>query len=260
VGMIGWMSETCRPDLKYSHSRLGAYLQFPTENAWKMLIRTTCYAARKPHLGIRTPRWWVKEDPIYDPLPTDIEQQQAWRFYSDSDHAGNTETSNRYKSHWGGLATLGGAPVLFVARSTGVAMAHPDMDKDGHADTSSAAVEVYAAGNMTHEMLHLSYVAEDMGIKFPKPAILQVDNDACKLFILGETKHTKLKHIYTRQSWVRSLRDANIIIPRHVPSKLNPADIFTKPVKEELFCQLRHMFMHDCHPNTIDAISLPVQD
>ena len=31
VGMIGWMSETCRPDLKYSHSRLGAYLQFPTE-------------------------------------------------------------------------------------------------------------------------------------------------------------------------------------------------------------------------------------
>ena len=108
VGMIGWMSETCRPDLKYSHSRLGAYLQFPTENACKMLIRTTCYAARKPHLGIRTPRWWVKEDPIYDPLPTNIEQQHAWRFYSDSDHAGNTETSNRrYKSHWGGLATLG---------------------------------------------------------------------------------------------------------------------------------------------------------
>ena len=139
-------------------------------------------------------------------------------------------------------------------------MAHPDMDKDGHADTSSAAVEVYAAGNMPHEMLHLSYVAEDMGIKFPKPAILQVDNDACKLFILGGTKHTKLKHIYTRQSWVRSLRDANTIIPRHVPSKLNPADIFTKPVKEELFCQLRHMFMHDCHPHTIDAISLPVQD
>ena len=34
VGMIGWMSETCRPDLKYSHSRLGAYLQFPTEQAW----------------------------------------------------------------------------------------------------------------------------------------------------------------------------------------------------------------------------------
>jgi len=34
-------------------------------------------------------------------------------------------------------------------------------------------VEVYAAGNMTHEMLHLAYVAEDMGIQFPKPAILQ---------------------------------------------------------------------------------------
>ena len=111
-------------------------------------------------------------------------------------------------------------------------------------------------------MLHLSYVVEDMGIKFPKPAILQVDNDACKLFILGETKHTKLKHIMTRQSWVRSLvlRDANIITPRHVPSKLNPADIFTKPVKEELFCRLRSMFMHDCHPHTIDAVSLPIQD
>jgi hypothetical protein len=85
VGMIGWMSETCRPDLKYSHSRLGAYLQFPTEQAWKQLIRATCYVARKPHLGIRTPRWWVKQDPIYDPLPTNIEQQHAWRFYSDSD-------------------------------------------------------------------------------------------------------------------------------------------------------------------------------
>ena len=136
------------------------------------------------HPYTASPRWWIKQDPIHDPLPTNIEQQQAWRFYSDSDHAGNTEVSNRYKSHWGGLATLGGAPVLFVARSTGVAMAHPKISpEEGHADTSSAAVEVYAAGNMTHEMLHLSYVAEDMGIKFPAPAILQVDNDACKLAV-----------------------------------------------------------------------------
>ena len=44
VGMIGWMAETCRPDLKYSHSQLGAYLQFPTEQAWQKLVRATCYS------------------------------------------------------------------------------------------------------------------------------------------------------------------------------------------------------------------------
>ena len=34
-----------------------------------------------------------------------------------------------------------------------------------HADVSSAAAEIYAAGNATLDFMHLSYVADEMGLK-----------------------------------------------------------------------------------------------
>ena len=42
----------------------------------------------------------------------------------------------------------------------------------------------YAAGNATCEMLQLSYIAEEIGMSFPKPAILEMDNTAAEAFRL----------------------------------------------------------------------------
>ena len=84
-----------------------------------------------------------------------------------------------------------------------------------------------------------------MGIPFPKPFVLQMDNDAARCFANDSVCKTQLKHIDTRQEWVKLLRDKDICRPVHVPSADNLADIFTKILPVDTFIRLRDRLMHN---------------
>lgn len=142
-----------------------------------------------------------------------------------------------------------GAPVSWYSRMTSVAFAHPDI-KEAHPDCSSGAAEVYGAANATHELLELSYAADECNIGFPKPAILQMDNSAAEAFTNNSVVKSKLKHIDCRQGWVRTLRDKNIIVPKHVPTADNLAGLFTKILPASVFIRLRDQMMREL-PETI---------
>ena len=73
-----------------------------------------------------------------------------WQFFCDSDFAGNAEEQNRRRSQNCLIATCDGAPVLYGSKVSSVAFAHLDIG-EAHADTSSGANEIYAAGNATLE-------------------------------------------------------------------------------------------------------------
>ena len=167
----------------------------------------------------------------------------GWRFYSDSDFAGNSETQNKRRSQNGELATLNGFPVSWSSKVSSVAFAHPDIG-EAHADMSSAAAEIYAASNACCDFLHVSYVADEMNLKFPSPFILEVDNQAAEIFINDSAFKSKLKHIDCRQEWVKTLRDKTIMKPTHIPTKDNLADLFTKILNRETFTRLRDQIMH----------------
>ena len=122
----------------------------------------------------------------------------------------------------------------------------PDIG-EAHADMSSAAAEIYAASNACCDFVHLGYVADEMGIDFPKPFKLEVDNQAAEIFINDTAFKSKLKHIDCRQEWVKILRDKSIMTPAHVDTKENLADLFTKILDKETFTCLRDEIMHP-HP------------
>ena len=98
----------------------------------------------------------------------------------------------------------------------------------------------------TFALLYLSYCADEMGIAFEKPSVLEMDNHASEVFTNNSAISTKLRHIDQRQHWVKTLRDKNIIRAKHVGTKKNIADIFTKPLEGEAFRSIRDMFLHDC--------------
>ena len=104
-----------------------------------------------------------------------------------------------------------------------------DLDKD-HPDRSSSASETRGAGNATEDFLHLPYdiVAREAGIPFPKPFILQMDNNAAHVFANDTCFRSRMKHIDCAQTWVRILRDKAICIPARVNTDDNLADMFTK--------------------------------
>ena len=82
-----------------------------------------------------------------------------------------------------------------------------------------------------------------MGITFPSPFILQIDNTTAEAFINASTNRSKLKHIDVRQWWCQMLRDKSVLKPQHIDSPFNLADLFTKILDRPVFERLRDRIM-----------------
>ena len=54
------------------------------------------------------------------------------------------------------------------------------------------------------------------------------DNAAAEVFCNNTASYTRLKHIDLRQQWVALIRNAGVMVPKHIDTKLNLADMFTK--------------------------------
>ena len=239
IGSFGWMANTCRPDIAYAHSRMAQHLSNPTESAWQAVVHCCNYLRGTSDLCIAAPMHQQDRDPMKPTIPDD---SLGWEFFCDSDFAGNCEEQNKRRSQSGFIALLNGAPVLWGSKVSSVCFAHPDIG-EAHADISSGAAGVYAAGKATFEFLHLSYTADEMVIPFPKPFTLQIDNKAAIAFADNSAFKSKLKHIDVRQEWVQTLRNHSIINPVYVPSEENLADIFTKILDAATCIRLRDRMM-----------------
>ena len=232
IRSFGWMANTCRPDIAHAHSRMSQHLAKPTESAWEAVIRCCNYLRDTDDLCIVAPMY--SQDRDIDDLLSRNEFDHGWEFYWDSDFAGNAEEQNNRRSQNGFIGLLNGAPVMWGSKVSSVAFAHPDIG-EAHPHISSGAAEVYAASNATFEFLHLSYTADEMGIPYPKPNMMQVDNKAAMAFVNNTAFKTKLKHIDVRQKWVKTLRNKAILYTQHVPGQDNLADIFTKILDGDTF-------------------------
>ena len=245
VGMIGWLSITARPDVSYAFSRIAQHSANPTKSALEAVYYVFRYLEGTIDYGIGCNNA-IPDKTVLNFMNTTTTEEPEWRFYSDSDHGGNAENQNKRRSQYGFIATCNNTPVAWYSKATSVAFASKDIG-EAHADISSAASEIYAAGNATMETLGLSYVVDEMGISFPKPFTLEIDNNAAITFAFGNALKTKLKHIDSRQHWVRTLRDRQLLTVRHIPSKENLSDLFTKILDKAVFLYLRDQCMVKFH-------------
>ena len=242
LGSIGWLNLTARPDVAYAHSRIGQHMANPTRGALRAVKRVCAYLQKTSEYALVSPLHYEHLDFI----PEGVEEQYGWAFFSDSDHAGNAEVQNKRRSQNGIVATLNGAPVSWTSKASSVAFASADIG-EAHADISSAAAEIYCAGNASMDIMGLSYTVEESGIPFPKPFVLQIDNSACESFAKADARRSKLKHIDCRQEWIKTLRNKNIMVPKHVDTKKNIADLFTKILDRKTFESLVNMVMKPVH-------------
>ena len=241
TGMLGWLAQTVRCDVAYAYSRIAQHSAHPTQSAMDAVRRTFKYLQSTKDLTLSA-EWNTGDLDIAEAFNRLTLENNEWSFYTDSDHAGNAEPQNKRRSQNGMMALLNGAPVSWASKATSVTFA-TDKIGEAHADMSSGAAEVYAAGNATLDIMALSYVVEEMGMNFPMPFKLEMDNEAARIFAANSAQRTKLKHIDCRQHWVRMLRDKDICNPVHVDTKKNLADIFTKILPAGDFERLRDSCM-----------------
>ena len=238
----------CEYRIGYAASRIAQHAAAPTNGAYEALVKLVRYCASTPKLAIRQ----------------DLNVHVGWQLFSDSDMAGNAEPGNKRRSQLGYVAMLGSAPITWSSKVSSVQFgpaalpagflsehppvtAHRDI-KGEHVATSSAEAETYACALFANEVLALSYIAEEAGLSFPKPAVIQVDNMAAIAFSKQAqfSGRSKLRHVDCRQQWLQTLRDSNIVKCVHVSSEFNKADIFTKALDTETFVRLRDTMLFHC--------------
>jgi len=93
VGALGWIN-TGRCDVTLAFSRLAQHLQNPTTAALAALRKAYGYLQAYPDLCLFQPH----------------DAEPVWKFYTDSDYAGNTAAVNKLRPQLGILATCGGTP------------------------------------------------------------------------------------------------------------------------------------------------------
>ena len=94
------------------------------------------------------------------------------------------------------------------------------------------------------DILSLSYPVEEMGMEFPFPFMLEVDNETACIFANNSAQRSKLKHIDCRQEWVELLRDRSVCTLKHIPTEDDLADLFTKILPVGTFTRLRDQLLH----------------
>jgi len=242
LGCMAWCSHTVRVDCSQAFSRLGQHSAKPTVSALKGLTHAVSYLYQHKNLCLTQKLFPEDLDlmPVFDiNAPS---KGFEFRLYADSDHAGNTEVQNKRRSQNGGVYMVGDAVFDWSSKASSVTFA-TELIGEAHADMSSGAVEVYAAGNATIDILDNMYLFEEAGMEFPKPFTLLVDNTTAEAFMNCTVKRSKLKHIDCRQEWCKMLRNKKIVLPEHVDTDNNLADLETKILGSEPFVRLRNQMM-----------------
>ena len=248
LGMVGYLSMVTRLDIRYAFSVAAQHAASPCQGALDLVVRIIRYLASTSKLAIRQ----------------SLHDAAEWKFYSDSDFGGNPTPLNKRRSQLGYIALWGIAPIVYSSKTSTVqlegagcsagvqssmppATAHPAIT-DFHPSRSSAESELYAVSACADGVLALGYMAEECGFRFPKPAVILVDNMAAICFSRQSqfSGRSKMKHIDCRQHWIEVLRDSKLVECVHVSTEFNLADMFTKPLDMPRFVKLRDAMMAWC--------------
>jgi hypothetical protein len=103
---------------------------------------------------------------------------------------------------------------------------------------STAEAEYVAAGACCAQLLWMRQTLSDYGRKFSKIPLLYDNESAIKL-ANNPVQHSRTKHIDIRHHFLRDHEAKGDIALRHVSTKRQLADIFTKSLDEQRFCALR---------------------
>ncbi|CAI5482823.1 unnamed protein product [Closterium sp. Yama58-4] len=107
--------------------------------------------------------------------------------------------------------------------------------------SSSCEAEIYATAMAAQELHWLTYLLTDLGEQPRSPPVLYVDNKAAIALCEEHRLEHRTKHIALRYFLARELQQRGQLRLRHVATRVNTADIFTKalqPGDHQRFCTM----------------------
>ena len=198
-----------RPDLQYAANILGRSMSRPTEKAQMRLKKVARYLVCHPSV-----EYLYSFGEFNDEVDL-----VAW---SDSDWAGDRV---QRKSTTGGLLEIAGGVVKSWC------------NRQGSIALSSGEAEFYAAGKAAAEGIGASSLLADLGWK-ARPRVC-LDAEAAK-GIASRRGLGKMCHLEVRYLWLQEVVRSGRLQLKKVRGTDNPADVLTKPLKDDAVFGLLH--------------------
>jgi hypothetical protein len=92
---------------------------------------------------------------------------------------------------------------------------------------STCEAELYAGTAAAQEALWLMQLLEELGVPRQLP-VLWCDNESTLALTKDPMYSARCKHIAARYFFIRELTERGLLVPQHIASRDNVADVFTK--------------------------------
>jgi hypothetical protein len=197
VGSLMYAMVCTRPDIAHAVSVLSRFVAPGRHSArhWAMGLRVVSYL-------------YHTRDRVLV-LGGEDSTLQGWSDASWADDAVDRKSSQGYC--W----ALGRSMISWKAsRSPSVAL-------------STCEAELYAGTAAAQEALWLMQLLEELGVQKQVP-VLWCDNESTLALTKDPVYSARCKHIAARYFFIRELTEKGVLIPKHIASQQNVADIFTK--------------------------------
>jgi hypothetical protein len=207
VGSLRYLVNS-RPDLAFSVGYVSRFMEAPTTEHLTAVKRILRYVAGTLHYGCFYKR----------------EKEASLVGYSDSDLAGDVDTR---KSTSGIFFFLGNNVITWQSQKQKVVA------------LSSCEAEYIAATTAACQGVWLARLLAELKGRKPATINLKIDGQSAIQLSKNPVFHNRSKHIDTRYHFIRDCIKENRVTLEFIGTKDQLADILTKALGREQFCELR---------------------
>ena len=195
VGCLMYAATSARPDIAYPVHQLCKCLHKPTPDLLRETEHVLSYLSRTASLGLTYSR-----------------EHQRLRGFADA----SWETAN---STSGWVVLWQSAAVSWGSR------------KQKCVALSTCEAEIIALSEASKDVVYLRKLVKGLGAPEPSPTSLATDSKSARDVSYNPEHHDRMKHVQRRHFFVRDMVESFELEVPFVPTKENPADFFTKPMK-----------------------------
>ncbi|KAL9162242.1 hypothetical protein ABFS82_07G077000 [Erythranthe guttata] len=208
IGSLRYLTCT-RPDILYAVGLVSRFMENPKIYHFKVAKRILCFIKGTLDHG------------IFYPTSGNLKLVG----YSDSDRAGDVDDR---KSTTGCVFFFGEAAFTLISK------------KQPIVTLSTCEAEYVAATSSVCHALWLQNLLKELGFNQVESTYIYVDNKSAIALAKNPVFHDRSKHIETRFHFIRECIAKKEVKVKFVKSEDQLADIFTKPLRREIFEKLRN--------------------